>query len=94
VTEFDGDFSGLRALFINCRLKRSPELSNTQGLVDISAGIMEKHGLTVEIVRAFDHDIATSGNVCSTCSRTFAETRRTFSAGFGLTTYWEQTAGA
>nr|MDA8341758.1 flavodoxin family protein [Actinomycetota bacterium] len=27
------DFSGLRALFINCTLKRSPEVSNTEGLV-------------------------------------------------------------
>ena len=26
------DFSDLRALFINCTLKKSPELSNTQGL--------------------------------------------------------------
>ena len=34
------DFSDLRALFINCTLKRSPELSNTQGLADISIEIM------------------------------------------------------
>ena len=40
----DWDFSDLRALFINCTLKRSPELSKTQGLVDISAVIMKKHG--------------------------------------------------
>ena len=53
------DFSGLRALFINCTLKRSPELSNTQGLIDISTNIMEKHGVEVEVVRAVDHDIAT-----------------------------------
>lgn len=39
------DFSGLHALFINCTLKRSPELSNTQGLIDISTNIMEKHGV-------------------------------------------------
>ena len=26
------DFSDLRALFINCTLKRSPEVSNTRGL--------------------------------------------------------------
>lgn len=30
------DLSGLRALFINCTLKRSPEVSNTQALVDAS----------------------------------------------------------
>jgi len=53
------EFTGLRALFINCTLKRSPELSHTQGLIDISTGIMEKHGVAVEVVRAVDHDIAT-----------------------------------
>ena len=39
------DFSGLRAMFINCTLKRSPELSHTEGLVDASAAIMLKHGV-------------------------------------------------
>ena len=53
------DFSGLRAIFINCTLKRSPEVSNTQGLVDVSAGIMSKRGVDVEVIRAVDHDIAT-----------------------------------
>src|SRR5215211_2666358 len=53
------DFTGLRALFINCTLKRSPEISNTQGLIDISARIMEMHGIEVDVIRAIDHDIAT-----------------------------------
>ena len=53
------DFSGLRALFINCTLKRSPEVSHTEGLVDVSAAIMLKHGVGVEVVRAVDRDIAT-----------------------------------
>ena len=34
------DFSDLRALFVNCTLKRSPEVSNTQGLADLSIAIM------------------------------------------------------
>lgn len=55
----DYDFTGLRALFINCTLKRSPEPSNTQGLVDISTSIMTRHGESVEVVRAVDYDIAT-----------------------------------
>jgi multimeric flavodoxin WrbA len=55
----DYDFSNLRALFVNCTLKRSPEKSHTQGLVDISANIMRKHGVDVEVLRAVDHDIAT-----------------------------------
>src|SRR5438045_4167753 len=53
------DFSDLQALFINCTLKRSPELSHTQGLIDISCEIMGRQGVSVEEVRAVDHDIAT-----------------------------------
>ena len=55
----DWDFSGLKATFVNCTLKRSPEVSNTQGLVDASAEIMRKHGVEVDEIRAVDHDIAT-----------------------------------
>jgi len=53
------DFSDLRALFINGTLKRSPAVSNTQGLVDASAEIMTRHGVTVETIRLIDHDVAT-----------------------------------
>jgi multimeric flavodoxin WrbA len=53
------DFSDLNALFINCTLKRSPGVSNTQALGEISIGIMERNGVTVDVVRAVDHDIAT-----------------------------------
>lgn len=52
------DFSDLSALFINCTLKRSPDRSHTQGLIDIAASIMEKNGVSTETVRAVDHDIA------------------------------------
>ncbi len=58
-TQSQWDFSDLRALFINCTLKKSPERSNTQGLIDISGEIMRRQGVTVEEVRAVDHDIAT-----------------------------------
>ena len=51
-------FGDLRALFINCTLKRSPELSHTQGLIDISAAIMERQGVAVDSLRAVDCDIA------------------------------------
>jgi multimeric flavodoxin WrbA len=57
--EADLDFSGLRATYINCTLKRSPERSHTQGLVDLSTAIMVRHGVEVEVLRAVDHDIAT-----------------------------------
>ncbi len=52
------DFSDLNALFLNCTLKRSPDLSHTQGLIDISSAIMEKNGVTVEALRPVDFDIA------------------------------------
>src|SRR4029077_12214195 len=52
-------FSDLRALFINCTLKRSPDQSHTQGLADIAIEIMRRQGVTVDVVRAIDHDIAT-----------------------------------
>src|SRR6185436_16963526 len=52
------DFSDLRALFVNCTLKRSPAPSHTQGLVDVSATIMRKHGVAVDEIRAVDHEIA------------------------------------
>lgn len=51
------DFSGLRALYINCTLKPSPEMSNTEGLAQISMEIMRRQGVTVELVRAVDRDI-------------------------------------
>ena len=52
------DYSDLNALFLNCTLKRSPEMSHTDGLIAISMAIMEKNGITVESLRPVDHDIA------------------------------------
>jgi len=52
------DFSDLSALFLNCTMKKTPELSHTQGLIDISSAIMEKNGVAVEALRPVDHDIA------------------------------------
>jgi hypothetical protein len=53
------DFSDLSALYVNCTLKRSPEVSHTQGLADLSIAIMERNGVAVETIRAVDHEIAT-----------------------------------
>ena len=52
------DFTGLRALYVNCTLKRSPEVSNTQGLIDVSVAIMAANGVSVDQFRAVDHDLA------------------------------------
>ena len=53
------DFSDLRALFISCTLKRSPEISHTEGLAAISMEIMRRQGVQVELLRSIDHHIAT-----------------------------------
>src|SRR3954447_21685241 len=53
------DFSDLRALFINCTLKRSPETSHTRALGDLSIAILERNGVHVDVIRAVDHEIAT-----------------------------------
>lgn len=55
----DLDFSGLRALFFNCTLTKSPQPSHTQLLIDTSSAIMEKHGVQVDVIRPVDHKIAT-----------------------------------
>ncbi|MBT3363653.1 MAG: flavodoxin family protein [Chloroflexi bacterium] len=52
------DFSDLKALFLNCTLKRSPELSHTEGLINISKAIMEKNNVSVEVLRPVDYNLA------------------------------------
>ncbi|MEO5653753.1 MAG: flavodoxin family protein, partial [Marmoricola sp.] len=52
------DYTGLRAMFLNCTLKKSPDKSHTEGLVDASAALMRKAGVEVEVLRPIDHDIA------------------------------------
>ena len=52
------DFSDLTALFLNCTLKQTPDLSHTEGLIRISQAIMEKNSITVEVLRPVDYNIA------------------------------------
>ena len=52
------DFSDLKALYLNCTLKKSPTLSHTEGLMKISMSIMEKNKVSVELLRMVDYDIA------------------------------------
>ena len=51
------NFSGLSALYLNCTLKPSPELSHTEGLIDRSRAILERQGVQVEVVRPVDYVI-------------------------------------
>ena len=53
------DYSDLRAFFVNCTLKRGPDTSHTQGLMNTSMEIMRRNGVAVDGVRAVDHTIAT-----------------------------------
>ncbi len=48
----------LKAVYVNCTLKKSPDISHTQGLMDLSIQIMEKEGVSVEKIRFVDHDVA------------------------------------
>ena len=57
-SESKWDFSDLTALFLNCTLKKSPERSHTEGLIRISKAIMERNGVTVEVLRPVDYRIA------------------------------------
>jgi len=59
MTDKKPDFSDLKAVIFNGTLKRSPETSNTEGLIEVSQKIMEKQGVQVEVIRTIDHDIAT-----------------------------------
>lgn len=52
------EFKGLKAVFVNCTLKKSPEVSHTRGLMDVSAGIMEKEGVEVKHIRLADYNVA------------------------------------
>lgn len=56
--EHPWDFSNLSALFLNCTLKRRPERSNNEGLMDVAREIMEANGVAVEIERPVDYALA------------------------------------
>ncbi len=51
------DYHDLRALFINCSLKRSTETSHTQLLMDLAITIIAEQGVGTQTIRAADLDI-------------------------------------
>ncbi|MEX2489536.1 MAG: NAD(P)H-dependent oxidoreductase [Pseudomonadales bacterium] len=51
------DFSGLSALFVNCTLKPTGQLSHTEKLMEISEAIMQANAVTVKKIRAVDYDL-------------------------------------
>src|SRR3954451_5153966 len=52
-----GDYRDLRAVIFNGTLKRSPEPSQTDGLLAITKGVMARLGVQVDEIRTADHDI-------------------------------------
>lgn len=47
-------YAALRALFLNCTLKKSPEMSHTEGLLGVVRGIMEINGVSTDLHRPVD----------------------------------------
>ncbi|MFI7672930.1 flavodoxin family protein [Actinophytocola sp. NPDC049390] len=47
----------MRALILNCTLKKSPERSNTQRLADVVAASLSEKGVAVESIRVVDQRI-------------------------------------
>lgn len=54
----DVRYDDLTALFVNCTLKRSPEVSNTEALMERSADLMREQGATVDSLRLVDFGVA------------------------------------
>lgn len=52
------DYSDLRALYLNTTLKKGGQPSHTEDLMRLSMAIMEENGVSAEMVRATDHQIA------------------------------------
>jgi multimeric flavodoxin WrbA len=51
------DYSDLRAVYLNGTLKRSPQVSHTEGLIDIGRHILDSLGVRTDVLRAVDHVI-------------------------------------
>ncbi len=54
----DSDFSSLRAVFINCSLKKSSGDSHTRQLIEHAAEVMRRNRVDVDLIHALDHRIA------------------------------------
>jgi len=47
----------LKAVILNCTLKRSPEISNTRALIDKAVKLFHEQGVETEVIRVIDHNI-------------------------------------
>ncbi len=48
----------IKALFLNCTLKKSPHISNTRALIDKAANLFRGLGVESEVIRVVDHKVA------------------------------------
>jgi len=51
-------YDDLRAVVVNCTLKRSPQPSHTDALLDVVRHIFRENGVGVESIRLVDHPVA------------------------------------
>lgn len=51
-------FSDIKALFINCSIKKDSAGSHTMRLINRAAGIMREEGVDITIIHALDYEIA------------------------------------
>ncbi len=54
------DFSGLKTIFLNCTLIKSPEMSHTERLIRMCKAIMNANGIGTEIETDFTNRNTTS----------------------------------
>lgn len=52
------DFSNLKAVYVNCTLKKTPEKSHTSSLMEVSKAIMRKEKVEIDEIRLIDHQVA------------------------------------
>lgn len=52
------DFSTLKVMYINCTLKKSPQESHTNTLMEVSKAIMTKENVKIDEIRLIDHQVA------------------------------------
>ena len=51
------DFSDLKAVYVNCTLKKSPQSSHTETLMGLSKSIMAKEKVNIDEIRLVDHKV-------------------------------------
>ncbi|MEO8962684.1 MAG: NAD(P)H-dependent oxidoreductase [Ginsengibacter sp.] len=52
------DFDNLNVMYVNCTLKKSPSVSHTSTLMDVSKRIMQKEKVGVDEIRLVDFEVA------------------------------------